>query len=62
MPERERNTEGGSFIGGDVHTAGGDFVGRDKIIYARSSLEELNDYLANAVAFLFVVAMLCLSV
>jgi hypothetical protein len=33
--ERQTNTEGGTAIAGDVHTGGGDFVGRDKIVGGR---------------------------
>jgi len=44
------DTGGGAHIEGGVNTGGGDFVGRDKVIYAHSDLEELNDYLARAVA------------
>jgi len=34
MGKRKIKTEGGAYIGGSVHTGGGDFVGRDKIVKA----------------------------
>lgn len=44
------DTSGGSAVAGNVDTRGGDFIGRDKIIYTRSQREELDDYLARAIA------------
>lgn len=35
--EKQINVGGGAYIGGDVSTSGGDFVGRDKIIASGSS-------------------------
>ena len=32
--DKRLSTEGGAYVGGNVHTGGGDFVGRDKIVSA----------------------------
>jgi hypothetical protein len=37
IPSSPINTSGGTAIGGDVHTGGGDFVGRDKITIAEEA-------------------------
>jgi HEAT repeat protein len=53
MSEEEGSidTGGGTHVSRDVHVeGGGDFVGRDKIVYSRSEREELESYLALAVA------------
>lgn len=48
-PDRDSSVNTGAHVAGNVNTGGGDFVGRDKHVYTRSQLEELNDYLAAAV-------------
>jgi HEAT repeat protein len=48
---RKSDTSGGSHIEGDVVTGGGDFVGRDKVIYRdrRRPEDEFNSHLSRAV-------------